>query len=158
MMPRKDPITGCQVMTFHEFISAEAASEGKQPHELLEEMVQDIDNDIQNEEQRLKNNPDDSLKSFQEAAQFDIDEWESHKEGPKPPYPAKVVAVIGAKVQYNFRDSKTAVVADVEADDGQVHRVHFFSWSSSGSFYEPPDHEAHLQWDTQRTEPSFDAG
>lgn len=154
-MPRKDPITGCEVMTFPEFISSEAAREGKQPHELMEEMVQDITNDIQDEEQRLKDNPDESLKTFQDAAQFYIDEWESDKQGAKPLYPTKVVAVIEARVHYSFRDSKTAVIADVEADDGKVHRIHYFEWSSSGSFYEPPDFESYLEWDTKRTEPTF---
>lgn len=141
-MPKIDPITGCSVMTLPEFIIGEAKKEGKEPHELMDEMYEEIASDQRNEEARLKTDFDGVLKLLLE----DVDaapEFYTFK-------PEKVIEVCDAKVSYKFRSNQTMVIARVACSDGKERFATCTASSSSGSFYEPPDYECLVEWRDKR--------
>ena len=71
-MPRIDPITGCSVMTFPEFIHGEAEREGKEPHEIMDEIYQSIEDDNEKMRQEYRK---DALKYLQEEAKNLLECW-----------------------------------------------------------------------------------
>lgn len=53
-MPRIDPITGCEVMTFPEFICEEAKNKGQDPSEFMEDIYSVMSSEQKSEEDRLR--------------------------------------------------------------------------------------------------------
>lgn len=170
-MPRKDPITGCNVMTLPEFIQGEAVREGKEPHEIMDEIFNVIEDDNEKIRKDYRIN---ALKYLQEEAKellycwtedsksngqvmeynrfdFKTDQYVTDRRvydaGPRPPQPVKLVEVITADFSQNFRSSKSKIVAKCEADDGKLYQYTLCRGDSSGSFYEPPDSDIDLQWE-----------
>ena len=63
-------------MTHAEFIQAEAEREGKQPHQLITEIYDDLCSEMERETQRLMT-PEIALPILQQAAQYDYEAWQS---------------------------------------------------------------------------------
>lgn len=169
-MPRTDPITGCQVMTMPEFLQKEAETEGKEPHEILDEIYSSIEEDNENMRKDLRKN---ALGYLQEEAKNLLDCWTEDTKhngevsehnyhdfktgqwitktsvfdaGPRPPQPVSLIDVVDAQHSQTFRSSKTKLVAKCKADDGKEYIYTLRRGDYSGSFYEPPDSEVDLQW------------
>jgi len=170
-MPRTDPITGCSVMTFPEFIHGEAEREGKEPHEIMDEIVQSIEDDNEKMRQEYRTN---ALKYIQDEAKellhgwtedakhngqvdkfnrFDfktdqyIHETRVYDAGPRPPQPIAVIEVVDVDFKQTFRSSGSKIVAKCAADDGKEYTYTLTRSDWSGSFYEPPDCDVELTWE-----------
>ncbi len=170
-MPRIDPITGCSVMTFPEFIHGEAEREGKEPHEIMDEIFGAIEDDNETMRQEMRAN---ALKHLQEEAKnildcwtddckhngqvdefnrhdFKTGEWIQEKRvydaGPRPPQPIELIEVLDVQHSQTFRSSKAKIVAKCKADDGKEYVYTLCRGDYSGSFYEPPDSEVELTWE-----------
>ena len=78
-MPRIDPITGCEVMTFGEFLNAEGARDGKTGDEVFEDIMTEMNRANQLERERLMN-PAVALEILQLAALDDLEAWRSDAE------------------------------------------------------------------------------
>lgn len=174
-MPRKDPITGCQVMTFPEFLTAEGEREGKSGGEVLEDMYKQMAEDDEQSSQQLRD-PAVALPILQEAALRLAEAWDDDRVSveddpfaiitlkdeqsgewvsalkihadvdPIPPFPLDIVEVLEAKSHGGFSESKTMIKARCLCHDGQEHTLQFSSVSSYGSFYEPPDYDEELSY------------
>jgi len=144
-MPRRDPITGCEVMTTGEFLAAEAEREGKQPHEIWDEIWQALDEDNRRMEGLLR----DGEYIYSLLMEELVPEWEDFvargytwEEGdPHVVNPNRIlkVEVREASHQQNFRGSGGSVEGILFFTDGTARRFSFWWSHSSGSFYEPPD-------------------
>lgn len=170
-MPRKDPITGCSVMTFPEFICGEAEREGKQPHEIMDEIAQSIEDDNKKMCEEYRTN---ALKYLQEEAKNLLDCWTEDAKhngqvdtfnrfdfktdqyitetrvsdaGPRPPQPVVLIEVIDVTSKQTFRSSGSKIVAKCKADDGKEYTYTLCRSDWSGSFYEPPDCDVELKWE-----------
>jgi len=142
-MPRKDPITGCQVMTLPEFFQEEAKREGKESGELMSNMFDEIEQSYRQEEERFRNNPDELLNTLREEVKFYN---EADPDAEQLPLPKVVQKILEVKVGGTFRTSTLEVKAECQKEDDSVGVLHFSSSSSAGSFYEPPDYESNVRW------------
>jgi hypothetical protein len=145
-MPRKDPHTGCTVMTMGEFFNAEAEREGKgrSGAEVMSDMFDEIDQSFRDEEKRWRDNPNDLLEHLQTA----IKEYnEADAEAEQYPLPTSIAEVLELKVDGSFRTSKFHVRARCTKEDGTVGILSFSSCQYSGSMSEPPDYDCEVKWE-----------
>jgi hypothetical protein len=56
----------------------------------------------------------------------------------------RVIEVLDSTVK-DGRNSSTSVTAKYEMGDGTTRTIMYSEWSSSGSFYEPPDFESEFK-------------
>jgi len=170
-MPRIDHVTGCSVQTFPEFINAEAQREGKEPHEIMDEIFGAIEDDNERIRQDFRDN---ALKYLKEEATMLLAMWTTdtksngevmeynyfdtktqqnatirkvYDAGPRPPQPVKLIEVVDVQHSQTFRSSKAKIVAKCEADDGKIYTFTLSRGDYCGSFYEPPDAESELTWE-----------
>lgn len=137
-MPKIDPITGCQVMTMGEFWQAEAEREGKTPGELQDEFYQMIDEDNRNVENDMR---EDALNLLRSPS-FDDDKLEIVGECSLAV--TKIVEILDCESNQSFRESGGMLRAKVLLATGECVIAKWTSWSSPGSFYEPPDGEEYV--------------
>lgn len=73
-MPRKDPVTGCMVMTMPEFLNAEAEREGKgrTGADILSDIYAEIDADSRREEDRMRD-PKEALGQIKLALEDEME-------------------------------------------------------------------------------------
>lgn len=149
-MPKIDPMTGCEVLTLGEFLSEEAAHEGKgrSGGELLAEMFAEIDNDSRQEEENLR----DPVKLLPRLLEAVIEERDAlqGEDVELPPIPCKVTRVLSASVRLGMAKSEEHVSCEAEVEDGSVwfFAIDHVSWA--GSRMEPPDADTLLTY--RRTE------
>lgn len=81
-MPRKDPISGCMVMTMPEFLNAEAEREGKgrTGGDILEEILTDMGEDDKRCSEDLKDDHSEIFALFWEDCKYAMEEWLSEVE------------------------------------------------------------------------------
>jgi hypothetical protein len=146
IMPRKDPITGCNVMTSAEFWRAEAEHEGlgREPAELMEDFYAEWAAADRASADKLKTDKAGLLKKLQEVQGMEWDCVDEEDHDKLVPEIIEVIEVHGAEVHSNHGGSDTKVIADVRLVGGAVRRVKLVESESFGSFYEPPDGEAWL--------------
>jgi hypothetical protein len=103
-MPRKDPITGCDVMTMPEFLQAEADREGTTPVAIMDEIHQSFEDDNALSRKRLT---DDALAILQK----DADEIRTHwEEGDEPIIRAtEILVMLDVNYHQSFRGSNGGV-------------------------------------------------
>lgn len=145
-MPRKDPITGCMVMTQAEFWNAEAEHEGKGRcgADLMADMYEEMAQEDADMAERMKAD----LPTALEVLNGVLKDYEDHdNDHPvfRPGAFIEVVEVETAEVNGGFSKSSKGFVAKVRCADGNLHRVRYESWSTPGSFYEPPDGETTIE-------------
>jgi len=152
-MPRKDPITGCMVMTHAEFLSTEAESKGTTPEAIMSDLMAEMAeaNAFDTQQLRLR-----ALENIQDLAQKDRKAWSEdetyHQENgldfkePKPPFPLQLVEILEAHSHSGMTNSTTTLRVRVLCDDGVIREAHAWSASYSGGFYEPPSEDETLTW------------
>ena len=169
-MPRKDPETGCNVMTTMEFIKSEADREGIEPSAVLDDIFSSLEEDSCRVEEYYKNNPDEFMREFlpsardaYEAAFDDLkayeetnpeDRFSQYGNGEKkawekpvlPPYPLAVVELLEVKFSQSFGSRKLQTKGTAICSDG-VKRVFLYSHTEwSATRMEPGDCDFTLEW------------
>lgn len=147
-MPRKDPITGCMVVTTAELFADEAEREGKgrTGGDLMVEMLSDLEKERAAEEERLRD-PVVALDFIKTA----IEESNKATEGDYPPLPIplKIVEVLEAKFFATLR-TQTTYIRALARRPGLMESIQdvvvFHGSYSGGSFCDPPDSEENVYW------------
>ena len=145
-MPRKDPITGVMVMTNAEFWAHEAKHEGKgrESWELQEEFYHDMEKARLEEEDKLRT-PAHALMILQGAVEAENKYRKENKERLLA-MPVKVLEVKSAAYSDGFRETSTKITATAISKGKRKGTIEFSTWSTRGSFYEPPDGETEITW------------
>lgn len=130
-MPRKDPMTGCRVMTLDEL----AASEGTTVGELLEPMYEEMHNEGLAREDEIRRDPLAFYESVLHACPPDED-----------PPPFVIAEVLSVKASYGFRkSSEHATLRCIDARGGTwTVTAGVTRWD--GGRWEPPDEETTVDW------------
>jgi len=159
-MPKKDPITGCQVMTLPEFLNKEAEIEGQSRcgMDILDDVFQELDK----ESNRVANEWKDPKVAWEIIAKAAYWEWESwisecrwikrhEKESfsERPIIPIKLIGILGTGFHQNFNSCNGQIKAVVLCDDCVVRNVVYKTYDTVGSFYDPPDNEEFLEWEEE---------
>lgn len=141
-MPRQDPTTGCTVLTVWDVLADEAKREGKgrTAGDLFSDMMDEMQRDNDTAAQRMTA-PDVAMRMLNDALKENDGYLQPSDAGYIGYKVAMVLRVSDAHVNSGFRDSSESFYAEVEGDDAKTHTLHYASWHSSGSFYEPPDGE-----------------
>jgi hypothetical protein len=137
-MPRKDPVTGCMVMTTAEFLNAEAEREGKgrTGADIYADMMSEIDTDSRRCEDEIRK---DALGRFQQAIK-DAGEYWDDDEGNEPlPTLAEVVHIIDVHVSQGFKGSGEMLRAEVRTTDGRLLYMEYMYSHWSGTRLDPPE-------------------
>jgi len=143
-MPKKDPVTGCMVMTMGECLQDMADKEGKgrDGWEIYGEIVDEMADDDRKQEEYMRS-PEGALERVEMYLKDAREYWEDmYGEGTKPPTIVEVVKVIEAQSSHSFKTSGEKFVAEVKDDAGRllyVYGVHSY-WS--GTRLEPPEEDS----------------
>lgn len=140
-MPRKDPITGCEVMTFFEFAAEEGKRDGKDPGDIMDEIAQATADDNAQMEEHYRN-PKEALTVIKEWVEGD-EEW---REDPESHCPEEVLEVLKVTSRSGFSGSKLFILARARCEDGKERIVEYHYQYWAGSRMEPPDEDAELRW------------
>lgn len=140
-MPKIDPETGCEVMTFFEFLGAEAKREGKDPADIMDEIAQATAEDNANQEEFYRQ-PEEALKVLKEWVEED-EQWEDDPDMHKP---EEVLEILDVRYGGGYSGSKLFILARTRCSDGKerIAEYHYQYWS--GSRMEPPDEDGELLW------------
>jgi hypothetical protein len=150
-MPRIDPITGCSVMTFVEFVAAEAAREGKETGDVMD----DIFGPLAEDDRRIENewrDPAKALEIIRAEAELERTAWQESKDcdpgydEPEPPTPVEILAVLGARHSQGLRGSDGVFTARVRCADGSVRYAVHSDYYDGGDRMTPPDGGSETTW------------
>lgn len=171
-MPKIDPVTGCPVLTYSEFLQAEAEREGKTAGDIHREIWDTLAEEDRKQEEEYRN-PATALRILVKIGQLERWHWEelakhngeeircthwnvtaqAYEEsvsvsdaGPCPPIPTTVLEVLEPNHSERLRQSSGSFTARVMCDDGQERRVKYYYSYYEGSRLEPPDHEEGIEW------------
>lgn len=164
-MPRKDPISGCNVMTSAEFYEVLGRAEGISGAEAKAQHDAQIEEERIAEEQRLLADPrglfDWIWSACYQGAACDLDFPEDYRpntiqdeDGEEQPWLVEVQSLLNAEVVDGVNGSSVQVEGTGVFSDGTSYLFRFLHWSDSGSFYEPPTHSCHLRLLSQVQEPA----
>lgn len=146
-MPRRDSVTGCQVMTFGEFWAAEAKREGQGRcgAELMAETMDDMQASFEAEARRMKEDPAEILKSLRSWYIPEDDSW-SWPEGEEPEWvPEGLEEVEEVECDGGFTESGWMAVVKARCSDGVTRRLRVTYTRHNGSFYEPPSDDLNVE-------------
>ena len=132
-MPRKDAMTGCEVMTTMEFFQAEGEKEWKSGYEAMEDMWKEIALDECRREDELRKDAKGILnKALEEIEDSDF----------------CIVKITSAsvKVSFGFGGSKEVLFVFALCSDGKWRWIEWTYRYSSGTRWEPPDEDSNLDW------------
>lgn len=137
-MPRKDPMTGCMVMTMPEFLADEAKREGKgrTGGDVLGDIYTQMDADNRKREDELRS-PKIALQTLNEMIGPE-NEFRRDDGQPELPKITKVLTVLSAKCSQHFSGSSTGMTAEVLAG-GKAYFALARESNWSGTMWEPPD-------------------
>jgi hypothetical protein len=147
-MPSKDPVTGCMVMTLGEFLSEEAAREGCEPHDILDEIHREMDNDNARIVAEWKK-PEEALKILKTELKQEYDPNWNPKWGDAPVNPESVVEVlevIEAEHQQHMRSAKGHFIARVRMAGGEERKVKWYFSHYSATRLDPEDGDEGVEW------------
>jgi hypothetical protein len=144
-MPRKDPATGCTVMTSLEFFQSEAQREGKETHEVIEEFFDGIDADNRRVEEEYRN-PEVALKTLKESMRQNNEALAGDNQ-PLESMPVRVVEVLECESQQSSRGTGLKIVARAEDEQGRVRKISYWSAHDFGTYLDPPDYDENCQWE-----------
>lgn len=147
-MPRIDPVTGCSVMTFGEFIQGEAEREGKIPAQIME----DIFGRMEEDDRRIVNEWKDPAKALEilvKECQMYRQEWTDTKKSYEdsgeeftetaPEMPVQILEVLDAHHRQGLRSSDGGFTALCRCDDGVDRYFVYSTYYDSGSRLDPPE-------------------
>lgn len=144
-MPRNHPIFGVPVMTLEEFWQSEAKRQGKPVHELYESFQNDLQQNIQEEQNKLFD-----VNVAQQHLDDAIASYEPEPDALPSPTPEKVTEVLHAEYGMTFNSERTRIIFRAYCDDESLRVFQISAFSFAGSFYEPPDYSIELEeWDEQ---------
>jgi len=145
-MPKIDPITGCEVMTFFEFLGGEAEREGKDPADIMDEIARATAEDNANME-KFHRDPVQTLQALVEWTNMEMEDWEpGDPDWPKPHMPEEVLEVIDTTYSGGFGGSKTFILSRVRCEDGQERIAEFHHAYYSATRMEPEEDDGELLW------------
>ena len=141
-MPKKDPNTGCMVMTTGEFFQKEAEHEGKgrTGGDLMAEMFEEIGKEEEEHAKRISE-PEEAKRILNEVIKENNSYLDDTDEGYIHFTVIGVIKVFFASVGFGGRNSSEGFLAVVEGDDGNEYTLKYSSWHSGGSYIDPPDGE-----------------
>lgn len=142
-MSKKDPRTGCPVMTTKEFFQMEAEKEGKGRTDY--EVMLDVINDMEADEADMVNFmsvPENACKAICDA----IDEQAPHIEDVVEK-PAKVLKVLYCRYSHSMHGYYTNMRVEAERPDGTIGHIVLDDSYDSGSYDEPPYSETNVYWE-----------
>lgn len=154
-MPRKDPITGCNVMSMGEFWLSEAERENKTVDEIIGEFYSEIDKTNKEYESNIMNNPDSVANIVIRSA---VSEWQAEMEEREYRnydedynqvevfYPLAIANIESANVEDNMSGSGLKISGEILCSDGITRKFNYWNHYCHGSFYEPPSGEEYLEW------------
>lgn len=155
--------TGVKCLTFAGFLMAEADTNGRTVEEEYDALREEISADEAEETLRLSD-PSYARETINSEVRFLRKEcWKSlrhsYARGRSPerddfdflnafaPYVESIEEVLVASPgSFMSRKSETYILAVATRNGGVRDIVEFSSWSSPGSFYEPPDGETWVEW------------
>lgn len=142
-MPRKDPITGCMVMTIGEFWQAEGERKGTSAAEEAESFFTEMADEEAKENARLRE-PFVAVDILRSA----IEQWNKDAEPEDAVTQVYLVReVLDAESSWSFRTTKTHIRARALDSEGREGVINYWESSYSGSFYEPPDGDMEIAWE-----------
>jgi len=162
-VPRKDPISGCMVLTLPEFLAKEAEREGKGRNgaDIMADIFAELDADSAKQAEEYRSKPALALAEILRQALEDFEAWVREQEyaacenrpftEPRPPFPLACRAVLQAEVSQSMGGCSGKLVAECVCEDNLVRiaTLTFARWG--GSRIEPPDGESRLEWSEPRT-------
>lgn len=139
-MPRKDPMTGCSVITLPEFLADEAQREGKgrSGGEILADIYAEIDADSRRQEAELRK-PANALEAVKRAVADTQDPDE-----PALPEIIEVLQVLEVHYEQSYSGFGESLKAEARGADGNVYFVDYRRYETFGSRWEPPDGDVEL--------------
>lgn len=144
-MPKKDPVTGCQVLTTAEFFQLEAELEGKgrTGADLQREFLEDQETEIAREAERYRD-----PAFLLEYLCAGINEWNDLADlGATVPQPLEILEVLESHVHFGFREGRVKLRVRARCEDGTEGILHFESREDAGSYLDPPDSEMNIFWE-----------
>jgi hypothetical protein len=159
-VPKKDPITGCMVMTTAEYFQSEADRNGRsfadEVTSFYEEQAkveqEDEDNFFKPENllETLKKAVADENQAIAEENLYN----QAHPEYNQPqsaliPVPVKILEVVREKFNEGFKGTSIACRAKIETEDGQRGWTFYEYYNDHGSFYEPPSCEYSISFEKE---------
>ena len=143
-MPRRDPITGCEVMTLGEFWADEAEREGqgRSGGELAAEFYDDLNAEMERQKNIIRTDLEETRTILQTA----IKEWnEADPEAEPVPEIVRVLEVLEVMLKVKELD----ITAKCLTTDGRTIKVRLTEWREPGSFYSPPDYDVNITWSVE---------
>lgn len=142
-MPKRDPITGCTVMTTAEFFNEEAEREGKGRcgGELFNDYLDDMEKDRKETEDRYRD-PAFARNTLKTA----IDQFNECAE-PALPQVREVLEVLEASFTQGVRESGLWLRARCIRADGAEDILCYGESSFSGDRINPPDGDSEMYWE-----------
>lgn len=157
-MPRKDLVSGCEVMTDAEFWQKMGEIEGRSAGEAMTNFYQEWDDAVKDYKQSISN-PIALLKILKDFTDEDMKyEFETRNNHPEwyvddpyvvPPYPVEVLEYSDLEYEERFRGSSLEFNFKALCKDGKVHTGKYLKWDDRGSFYNPPDGEEYIEWEEE---------
>lgn len=139
-MPRKDPITGVEVMTHMEFWQAEAEKEGRQVSDVLRDFYDEWDEDIRKQEEMYKNTLDQNnlyVMYLNYVSDIGCDYFQCVQD--INTFIVEIVELIDCNIHQSMRETTESFVIYAKCLDGEYRIITMTTYNWSGSFYEPPD-------------------
>lgn len=138
-MPRRDLLTGVDVMTMPEFIAHEAEREGITPDEYTARMYAEMEAANEAERQRLAQ-PQSALNVLKEASAFE------RQAGNDAPIPDGIVEVQEVQYEGTLRGEKMMLRARVVDEFGTMYDMTMRGSHDYGGYLDPPEHDESLEW------------
>lgn len=146
-MPRKDSITGCQVLTVGEFLTQEAEHEGKgrTGGDILREIFDEIHADEDRRVKELTSSPEQAMHVLNEyIVENDWDKTTGTDNSDLNEFRFAVVSVLrvyDAEAHYGMRQSSEGFTAECVCSDGKSRTLLYRASHDSGTRIDPPDSE-----------------
>ena len=149
-MPKKDPVTGCTVMTPAEFWNAEAEAEGlgRTGGDLMHDFFDDLDKERAKTEDEFRK-PDVAFDYIKDA----VEEWNDADSEGAVPAPIRIVEVLDVQIKCGSRESGEMIKARAVRLDNGVEVEDVITVSSCtyyGGPMDPPDWDGNVQWDNYK--------
>jgi hypothetical protein len=130
-----------KTMKLSEFLAREGAAEGKSGGEVLNDIHAGLEAANREESEALKD-PKKALE-FIQAVQNLLWDDEYDQDARRV---VSVVRVLESQCDNGIRGAATVLKARVICKSGRTHTVLVKEWSTSGSYYEPPEGESDIQF------------
>ncbi|MBU0778314.1 hypothetical protein KKF82_08665 [Patescibacteria group bacterium] len=128
-MPRRDRMTGCEVMTTKEYFEAEADGSGREWHELMGDMLDEMSEDEHREEERLLESGDAEKKVI---AMSLVDNAEGNLN-----WYIQSASIKEVRISNNFQGASTTIESRAFCSDGKTREVVFKDEEQFDTMREP---------------------